>query len=434
MINGSSPIAINSGKVSSQADREGFVPAGAFHLFLLAFLLSIPFLSSSASARTVYQSTDGTHTVRLSGYVKTLALGLNTSLPGSNGTAEDFTRARLMLEGDLGSSVSWTVHYEHMGLINQAGGTTGLFTGSTTEAPRGSLLPLDWTIKETGSFLWRHELDRLNVRFSLPAADLLIGRQAISWGVGRIWNPADLFVAFSPVAVDREFKVGVDAASLKVPLGAFSQVEVVYAAFHADFRDHAVAMRLQRSVRGFDLGMMGGKFFSDCVLGPFVDGEIQGMGVRGEFTFTYDTSHTGPERRSFVRGVTSVDYRFANGLYALLEYYFYGFGEEDPEAYPRLFNSARVARGEVFNFGRHYLGTTLQYEPHPLVTTSLASLWNLLDQSWLIGPLLLVSLSNEADLRAGAYFPIGPSLVGPRVQSEFGLYPQVYYLELRLYF
>ena len=132
--------------------------------------------------------------------------------------------------------------------------------------------------------------------------------------------------------------------------------------------------------------------------------------------------------------MSSVDYRFANGLYALLEYYYNGFGEVNSEDYPQLFTSARVARGEVYNFGQHYLGATLQYEPHSLVTTSLTGLWNLLDQSCLIGPLLLVSLSNEADLRVGAYFPIGTGLVGSRVQSEFGLYPQVYYLQLRLYF
>jgi hypothetical protein len=170
------------------------------------------------------------------------------------------------------------------------------------------------------------------------------------------------------------------------------------------------------------------------VIGPFFDGEINGVGVRGEFTFTRDTGHPPHERRTFIRGVSSVDYRFANGLYALLEYYFNGFGEADPEDYPRLFTSTRVARGEIYNFGRHYLGTTLQYELHPLITTSIAGLWNLLDQSCLIGPLLLLSLSNEADLRVGAYFPVGTGLVGSHVQSEFGLYSQVYYLELRRYF
>lgn len=420
----------------AKADGGRFTHLRVFQTLLLAFLLSIPFLSSSAAARAIYQSVDGARAVRLTGYIKTLALGVNTSLAGTDDTAEDFTRARLMLEGDIGPQIRWALHYEHSGLINPAQGTTtGLFAGQqSSDSGRFSLLPLDWTIQKSGSLLWRHELDRLNVRFTLSTADVIIGRQAISWGVGRIWTPSDLFVAFSPVAIDREFKAGVDAVSMKMPLGAFSQLEVVYAAFDDDFSTHDAAVRIQKTVGDFVLGFMGGKFFRDAVIGPFFDGELSGMGVRGEFTLTYDTSYTPHERRTFIRGVSSVDYRFANGLYTLLEYYFNGFGEEDPADYPLLFNSARVARGEIFNFGRHYLGATLQYEPHPLVTTSLTGLWNLLDQSCLISPLLLVSLSNEADLRAGAYFPVGPSFIGSQVQSEFGLYPQVYYLELRLYF
>jgi hypothetical protein len=123
-----------------------------------------------------------------------------------------------------------------------------------------------------------------------------------------------------------------------------------------------------------------------------------------------------------------------NGLYALLEYYYNGFGEPDPEAYPQLLGSERFARGEIFNLGRHYLGAVFEYEPHPLVQATLFGQWNLLDQSGLIGPLLSVSLSDEADLRLGAYFPFGADLIGLQVRSEFGLYPRVYYMQLRLYF
>ncbi|MBI3795406.1 MAG: hypothetical protein HY268_00340, partial [Deltaproteobacteria bacterium] len=216
-------------------------------------------LPGPAFARTLYQSVDNVFAVRFASYIKTLALGTNTSLPGADDTAEDLSRARLMLEGDIGPHVSWAVHYEHFALINPAQGTaTGLFAGQQASATgRFSLLPLDWTIQESGSLLWRHELDRLNVHFSFAAADLVIGRQAISWGVGRIWTPSDLFVAFSPVAIDREYKAGVDAVSLKLPLGAFSQLEVVYAAFGDDFSQQDAAVRMQKTVGDFVLGFMG---------------------------------------------------------------------------------------------------------------------------------------------------------------------------------
>jgi len=403
-------------------------------VILLAVALLFP---RSAAALTEYRSDDSAFSLRLSGYLKTLVLGLDPSLPGTEDAAEDFTRARLMLEGTFGAHLSFAVHYEHFAVIDQVKDTTaGLFAGgSSTGSQRFSLLPLDWTVKESGSLFWQHELDRLNVRFSFPAADVVVGRQAISWGVGRFWNPADIFIAFSPVEIDREYKTGVDAVTARIPLGPSAQIETVYAAFGEDFRDHSAGARAQTTVRNFDLGMTGAKSFTDFVTGPFFDGEIRGAGIRGEFTFTHNTASPHPkEPRTFFRAVGSTDYRFANSLYALLEYYYNGFGTKDPEQYPALVNSERRARGENFNVGRHYLGSTLAYELHHLVNASLSTQWNLVDQSVLLGPLLVVSLSNEADLRTGAYFPFGTGLVGRRVKSEFGLYPTAYYLQLRLYF
>lgn len=404
---------------------------------MILLLLTILLLPCSAAAFLDYRSNDGTFFVRLNGYVKTLAMGLEPSLPGEEDTAEDFTRARLMLEGNSGTHLSWTVHYEHSAVIDQVSELTGgLFAGSlSTGRERFTFLPLDWTIKETGSLFWQHEIDRLNFRLSFPSADIVVGRQAISWGVGRFWTPSDIFVAFSPVEIDREYKTGIDAVTAKMPLGASWQIETVYAASGDNFRYHSSGARLQTNVRDFDLGVLGAKSWTDFVTGAFFDGEIKGAGIRGEFTFTHNNMTPNTlETRTFFRAVSGADYRFANGIYALLEYYYNGFGETNPENYPRLINSKRFTRGEIFNVGRHYIGGTLAYEPHPLLDTSLSGLWNLLDQSFLIGPLAILSLSNEADLRTGAYFPLGPDFVGRRVKSEFGLYARTYYLQLRLYF
>ena len=45
-----------------------------------------------------------------------------------------------------------------------------------------------------------------------------------------------------------------------------------------------------------------------------------------------------------------------------------------------------------------------------------------------------MSISDEADLRLGAYFPWGARIRGTRLRSEYGLYPRIYYAQLRLYF
>src|SRR5262249_21533042 len=103
----------------------------ARYLPISLLLVSMLCLPPAATARTVYSSADGMLSVRFSSYIKTLDFGLATSLPGTSVTAEDLTRARLMLEGDIGTHISLTVHYEPFWVIEPSKGTTtGLFSGS----------------------------------------------------------------------------------------------------------------------------------------------------------------------------------------------------------------------------------------------------------------------------------------------------------------
>ena len=56
-------------------------------------------------------------------------------------------------------------------------------------------------------------------RSSSRGARLVVGRQVLSWGTGRFWNPTDLLSPFAPTDVDREVRHGVDAIRYSLPLG-----------------------------------------------------------------------------------------------------------------------------------------------------------------------------------------------------------------------
>ncbi len=75
---------------------------------------------------------------------------------------------------------------------------------------------------------WFHEIDHAHARIRLGAVDAVIGRQPITWGAGRIWQPTDLFASFSPLALDTEFKAGVDAALLSAAPSDLSEVTLAY--------------------------------------------------------------------------------------------------------------------------------------------------------------------------------------------------------------
>jgi hypothetical protein len=132
--------------------------------------------------------------------------------------------------------------------------------------------------------------------------------------------------------------------------------------------------------------------------------------------------------------VVGADYRFRGNVIVLGEYYFNGWGASDPDDYLTRLASPRIARGELFNVGRHYLGFAADWEAHPLVHLAARGQWNLLDPSAQVGPAAAVSLTDEAQLELGAFFSLGAGLRGQDLGSEFGVQPNFYYAAGKIYF
>jgi hypothetical protein len=379
----------------------------------------------------------GLDSLTLHGYYKSFLLYLDSSDPLLHDGVEDLNRARWMLEGRRGS-FDFAVHYEHLATIHPLPFGSSLFLGSSTAGSRPGIWDLSWRITGHDDFVWRHEIDRLYVHTRQSWGDVTVGRQAIGWGVGLIWSPEDLFVAFSPVEIDREYRLGIDAARALLPLGPFSELEAVYAVYDQEFDQQSTALRYRATVgeTGFDVGLMGGKFFSDAVAGAMLTGQVWGAGVHAEATLTNDyeggRKRVGPQ--TFVRAVAGTDYRFPHEVRGVLEYYYNGFGSNDPADYARLATSPRLTRGELYNLGQHYLGFLADWEAHPLLHLLLQGQWNLVDPSALFGPALSLSLSDEAELDAGIYFALGAARDGLNLGSEFGSAPDTYYLTAKVYF
>jgi hypothetical protein len=370
--------------------------------------------------------------VTLHGYYKNFLVGIDSPEPLLDSGVADLNRARLMLEGDITGRLDFAVHYEQIAQIHPIRGGAG-FVGPTQ---RPGIVDLSWKILSNDDVEWRHEIDRLSVHARFDRADITVGRQAIGWGVGLLWSPLDLLAGFSPVQIDREYRTGIDAARILMSLGPFTEVEAVYAAFDRPFADQAAALRWRTTLAesNADVGLLAGNFFADAVLGAFVSGELGGAGLHGALNFThhYGEREVGP--RDFVRLDVGADYRFAHDVTAVGEYYFNGWGATDPADYAGRFLSDRVARGEIFNAGRHYLGFLVDWEAHPLLHLLARGQWNLTDPSAQVGPALTVSLSDEAQLDAGAYFSLGDGSTSTGLGSEFGSQPDFYYASVKIYF
>jgi hypothetical protein len=282
------------------------------------------------------------------------------------------------------------------------------------------------------------ELDRLFVRWDRPGFRLVAGRQAITWGVAYLWPVLDLFAPFAPQRIDRDYKPGVDAVRVTVPLGDFSEVDLVAAGQGQDLPDDFSAGGLARFNAGTsDFGVMAGSFHTDTVVGGFVTTDVEGTGLRGEVSFTEsgDSEDSEIDRERFVRATVGVDRQLTATLTLTAEAAWNGYGADDPSDYPRIAVSDRVQRGEVNSLGRSYAGVSLAWQVHPLVTASAAVLGNLGDSSVLIQPTVSWSVSNTVTALFGLFWGVGDGLDAEgRLQSEYGAAPTSVWASIQAFF
>jgi hypothetical protein len=303
--------------------------------------------------------------------------------------------------------------------------------------------PLAWDIESTDDFLWIHEFDRLAAVCSWRNLDFLFGRQAITWGTGRFWQPTDLFSPFGPLQVDREFKAGNDAARLLLALGDFTQAEFVWAfGEDADPDRSAGVGKFKTLFKDYDLSVLGGWVQTEIVVGGDFAGDLgsTGIGLHGEFLYNHlkDSS-------DYVDFLVGLDYGFpGRGPYLLGEYYYYGAGATSTEELNEVAGNNRILSRGTLLLGRHTLGLGASYQILPILMGMFNVLVNLTDPSAILNPALEYSIADNAAATVGCTVPLGeaptffvyPGGVGVRdvrLNSEYGTYPFSFFLEVRFY-
>ncbi len=320
----------------------------------------------------------------------------------------EFAALRLTPELSLGPSLTLESHLLLEFVSPAASPAAELASGRT-----GTWLPLDRNVSSASDAALTARVDRLNLRARAAGAELIAGRQAITWGVNTLWPALDLFAPFAPTRVDRDYKPGVDAARLTLPLGAHAEFQLIGAVLgEATPGDAAGAGLLRISAGPADLGLMLGSFHRDTVAGGFVTASAGGTLLRGELAWTGTGDPADRMRRPrFWRGGVGAERQLSATLNLMIEVSGNGFGESDVAAYPALLAADRVRRGEVGGLGRWHSGTTVTWQAHPLARLTGAALLNIDDGSTAWIPRLTWSLGDESEVILGALIAVGP---GPR--------------------
>ncbi len=363
------------------------------------------------------------------------------------------TLLRLTAEGRRGDRLSYEVH-----LVQTHTYRSGGFTGAGSGDLRYRAWDATWDWWQNDRQTATLFVDRLAARWSLPAADITVGRQAITFGKAYFWNPLDVFLPFDPNQFDRDYKPGVDALRVDLPQGSFSGITLVGAwgrelgadgsyvggdrTVDASWYGSAVLGRFFTNLSGWDVSVQGGKIYGGYQLGGGAVGEIGPLQIRAEgaYLWALDTDPLPPpftgqrlieDHATFVLGG---GHRFASSLNLEVEHFVNGAG--DPDNLP--LSLLRLQAGTTLHLSRHITGLLLGYELSPLLRGQLATLYSWSDSSFQLQPSLAWSLSDNADFLLGANLnqgerpAVGEGGVVP--ESEFGSFPDLLFVEVKLYF
>ena len=252
---------------------------------------------------------------------------------------------------------------------------------------------------EENSFLLNTSVDRLWMNMRRGKFEVRIGRQRINWGQAYVWNPNDIFNAYSFFDFDYEERPGSDAIRLMYYPSFTSSAEVSVKMNHDQEVTAAGYYRLNQW--GYDWQILGGIFNDDeYVAGLGWAGHINDAGFNGEITYLMPEKHFS-DTSGILLTTLSVNYMFNNALYLQFEGYYNGNfqymdGNNFINYYYRPLTIKTLSFSEFSWFGQ------ASYPIHPLLEGTMAFMIFPDIEGFFINPSLQYSLTDNVQLSAFA--------------------------------
>lgn len=345
-------------------------------------------------------------------------------------TSDHFLDIRLMADKRWDQ---WdaNIHYQLTGLSSDtlkaaraAPQTASIFAPGVI-SDKSRLFNLTHVFHDEDGQILLHRLDRLTVGYTGRSLVVRLGRQAVSWGNGLLYNPVDMFNPFAPDAVDKDYKTGDDLAYGQWLFASGDDVQGVMVPrrnrntgkVEADYS--SLAAKYHGFIGGKEYDLLAARHYGDNLIAAGAAMDWLGTVVRGDVLATHTGSHT------VMSAVANISYSwvwFEKNLSGSLEYFYNGFGQNannySPEALadnPQLVD--RIQRGELYTLGKHYLGASVSLETTPLTLLNTNLFVNAADPSALLQLVYNVDWHQDLTVFAGFSVPMGSD------GSEFGGIP-----------
>jgi hypothetical protein len=304
------------------------------------------------------------------------------------------------------------------------------------------LFDLTSVIADGADSIVLHRLDRVAIAYTGESLVVKLGRQALSWGNGLFFSPLDIVNPFDPATIDTEYKAGDDMAYGQLLLRNGNDVQAAHvwrrdpATGNVDADEATTALKYHGLTERGEYELLVAKSFDAATLAVGGNRSVGGAIWRADMVLTDAGGWT-------VEFVTNLSYSWVwsgKNVSGAIEYYYNGFGQRSgayslAEIVARPELASRLARGQAFSVGRHYIAAGLTVELTPLWLLTPNLFMNATDPSALLQVIMQYSLGNNLsflgalNLQLGADgtefggIPAGPE--GGFLSRDAGLFAQL---------
>ena len=258
-----------------------------------------------------------------------------------------------------------------------------------------------------------HNLDRLNVQFQFNQAELTLGRQVLSFGLARFINPTDIFKPYGLLALDQEYRVGIDALSYRQYLADFSVLNAGWVSMEGG---NGLFVKAKHTLGRVDMELVALDLPNANLLGFSLQTSLQNNSLWFESAsmLAKDNTFTDYNRTSL-----GMDMSFFTDSLLSFELHYNQAGQTQKTNYLQVVNSLAYQNYGVSLLGQHYVLAAFSYTVNPLWNVGISAYGNLDDQSTFLNLVASTSWNDDVYSDFSLDYGMGTEGVNGIDTSEF---------------
>ncbi len=273
------------------------------------------------------------------------------------------------------------------------------YAGLIKNADQG-YMKLNWNVIDAQSIILNTTIDRLYLQYETGKFSATLGRQRINWGKTFVWNPNDLFNAYSFFDFDYPEKPGSDALRLEYYTGIASSIQLaaniksVITDSLGNKKDKYTLAGLWRFNKwAYDFQLLAGWYEADeLAVGGGWSGAVQNIDFKAEFTYLHPTDNMKDTSGQFIASVY-LGYMFPNSLNLQFEFLYTDIPSDGINNFLQYYYLPLSVK--TLSFTEYNLFGQISYPVTPLLNASFASIYYPKIKGYFIGPTIDYSFTDN---------------------------------------